>query len=232
MSRARGRSASGSAAVSSRSSPIRPLASPSARSASIRSSTAVDRSSSSRAAGAAAKSSSATSASAGPRQAASASRSRRTAAGASPAAQGAAARAGGPLEGHGVHRLRRHRQPVARRGGLEHAVVDSRLAERGAQPGDQGLQGVGSVRGALVGPEPLDQLVRRHHAARVEGKQDQQRAHPVAADPHRAARRRRVPGACRARRYARLCRHAPSRRSVPVSPNAIDLDSPRMRPLP
>ena len=101
--------------------------------------------------------------------------------------QGAAARAGGPLEGHGVHRLRRHRQPVARRGGLQHAVVDSRLAERGAQPGDQGLQGVGSVRGALVGPEPLDQLVRRHHAARVQGKQDQQRAHPVAADPHRAA---------------------------------------------
>ncbi len=133
MSSAAGRSASWSAAVSSRSSPIRAAsAAPSARSASIRSSVAAARSSASRAAGANANSSPATSVSALPRQLPSAARSRLAASPASPPGQGLAPGAGLRLEGERVHRCRRHGEPVAGRGGLEHAVGHARPA--GARP--------------------------------------------------------------------------------------------------
>ncbi len=61
------------------------------------------------------------------------------------------------LEGHGVDQVRRERQPVARRMRFDHLVAEATLAQRGAQPGNQGLQRVARVGRRVVLPEPVDQ---------------------------------------------------------------------------
>jgi hypothetical protein len=71
---------------------------------------------------------------------------------------------------------------------LDHLVAQAALAQRGAQPGNQGLQRIARVGRRLVLPEPLDQRVGGHHPAHVERQQDEQHAHPVPADSHRPAR--------------------------------------------
>ena len=97
--------------------------------------------------------------------------------------------AGLGLEGGGIDRFWRHGEPVAGRRRLNHAIRHSRLPERDPQPGDKGLQRVGRVSGPLGRPQPVDKRVGRHHAPRIKGEQDEQRAHPVPAHAHRPARR-------------------------------------------
>ncbi len=155
----------------------------------MRSSVAAARSSARRAAGANANSSPATSVSALPRHCPRAARSRLAASPRVAPGERLASGAGLGLEGDGVDRFWRHGEPVAGRGRLNHAVGHARLPERDPQPGDEGLQRVGRVSRPLVRPEPVDQRVGRHDAPRVQGEQDEQRAHPVPAHAHRTARR-------------------------------------------
>ena len=188
MSSAAGRSASRSAAVSSRSSPIRSGTGLAERQVRPRSGRAVaaSRSSASRAAGTAANSSPATSASAGPRQQASAARSRRPPAAASPLASAslparaaprrrarrplrAAPRAGSPPS---TTRARRRAGPPA---GARRAAGTPATGARSRRPP------------AVHGPEPLDQRTGGDHPPRVQGEQDEQRPHPLPAHVHRPA---------------------------------------------
>ena len=110
-------------------------------------------------------------------------------------------------------------------GGARRAAGRSGTAGRWPRPRDgrpaTGARSAGAA--APRGPRPG----RAGSAARA----------PGGRRPGPRRRRRRVPEACRARRSARLfchvCRHAPSRcfpSPVPVSPNAIDLVSPRAGP--
>ena len=151
MSSAAGRSASWSAAVSSRSSPIVVAsAAPSARSASIRSSVAAalelgeagggrERELLPRHVGERA---------AAPLPECRAEQARRLARVAP--GERLASGAGLGLEGDGIDRFWRHGEPVAGRRRLNHAVRHARLPERDPQPGDEGLQRVGRVSRPLV----------------------------------------------------------------------------------
>jgi hypothetical protein len=70
---------------------------------------------------------------------------------------------------------------------LDHVGAQARLAQRGPQPRDEGLQRIRRVAGRVTVPEPFDQRAGGHHPAGVEGQQDQQHADAVPADPHRSA---------------------------------------------
>jgi hypothetical protein len=66
-------------------------------------------------------------------------------------------------------------QAIAVRPGL-----DDRTGDCPAQPGDQGLQGVRRLGRWPAGPDPVDQVGRRDHPARVQRQDDQQGAQAVA----------------------------------------------------
>ena len=143
----------------------------------------------------------------------SSSRSDGTATGPRQSASASAAVAGlpaEPLEPQRVDRVGVDGEQVA----ALHLAHQPGVAERGAQPGHQRLQGVRHVGGRVLAPHRVDQRRRGHRPAGGEREVDQQGAQPPPAhvdgglpaqDPQRAEQ---VDGQ-RPRRHLQSLRHAP-----------------------